>query len=106
MCQECLKNKEILFRYCTLFSCDVVLISGSLGTSNIRISNLDFGRARIGILKRFGITTWAGQRTQQFAGLTLRVSRQSEKAQTVHGCPSLETKCKYSLLIHLLVFLS
>lgn len=100
------KYKEILFRYCTLFSCDVVLISGSLGTSNIRISNLDFGRARIGVLKQLGIRTWAGQRAPQFAGLTLRVSRQSEKAQTVHGCPSLATKCNSSFLINLLVFLS
>jgi hypothetical protein len=102
------KYKEILFRYCTLFSCDVVLISGSLGTSNIRISNLDFGRARIGVLKQFGIRTWAGQRAPQFARLTesLRVSRQSEKAQTVHGCPSLETKCNSSFLINLFVFLS
>ncbi|XP_062156084.1 uncharacterized protein LOC133863938 [Alnus glutinosa] len=70
------------------------MASCSLGTSNIRISNLDFGRARIGVLKQFGIRTWAGQRAPQFARLTesLRVSRQSEKAQTVHGCPSLETK--------------
>ncbi|GMY34173.1 biotin carboxyl carrier protein of acetyl-coa carboxylase [Fagus crenata] len=70
----------------------MVLISGSLGTLNIRISNSDFGRARAGILKQFGVRTWTGQRSPQFAGVTLRVSCQSEKAQSVHCGPLFKSK--------------
>lgn len=64
----------------------------SLGTLNIRISSSDFGRARAGILKQFGVRTWTGQRSPQFAGVTLRVSCQSEKAQSVHSGPSFKSK--------------
>ncbi|KAB1218658.1 Biotin carboxyl carrier protein of acetyl-CoA carboxylase, partial [Morella rubra] len=68
------------------------LISGSLGSANIRLSNLDFGRARAGALKPFGIIPWTRRRTSPFAGLTLRASRQLEKEQTLHWGPPLETK--------------
>ncbi|XP_075664240.1 uncharacterized protein LOC142633872 isoform X1 [Castanea sativa] len=61
----------------------MVLISGSLGALNIRFSSLDLGRARVGILKQYGIKTWTGWRTPQFAGVTLRVSRQLENVQIV-----------------------
>ncbi|XP_065619477.1 uncharacterized protein LOC111983110 [Quercus suber] len=45
------------------------MASCSLGALNIRFSSLDFGRARVGILKHYGIKTWTGRRTPQFAGL-------------------------------------
>jgi hypothetical protein len=99
------KQEEVIFKYCTLVSCDMVLISGSLGTLNIRISSSDFGRARAGILKQFGVRTWTGQRSPQFAGVTLRVSCQSEKAQSVHSGPLFKSKCKFFLLIDLFVYL-
>ncbi|XP_041018586.1 biotin carboxyl carrier protein of acetyl-CoA carboxylase-like [Juglans microcarpa x Juglans regia] len=68
------------------------MASCSLGTSNIRISVVNFNKARAGILKQFGIRTWTGQRTPQFAGVTLQVSQQSKNAQTVYCGPSLEKK--------------
>lgn len=75
--------KKFFFRYCTLVTCDMVLISGSLGALNIRFPSLDFGRARVGILKQYGIKTWTGLRTPQSAGVTLRVSQQLENVQIV-----------------------
>lgn len=68
------------------------MASCSLGSANIRLSNLDFGRARAGALKPFGIIPWTRRRTSPFAGLTLRASRQLEKEQTLHCGPPLETK--------------
>lgn len=75
----------------------IPMASCSLGTSNIKILNLDFSRARVGNLKRYGIRTWTGPRPLQFAGVTLRVSQQLEKTQTVLCGPSSETKSSESV---------
>lgn len=90
--------KKFFFRYCTLVTCDMVLISGSLGALNIRFPSLDFGRVRVGILKQYGIKTWTGWRTPQSAGVTLRVSRQLENVQIV-------TKCRCFLSIELSAYI-
>lgn len=90
--------KKFFFRYCTLVTCDMVLISGSLGALNIRFPSLDFGRARVGILKQYGIKTWTEWRTPHFAGVTLRVSRQLENVQIV-------TKCRCFLSIELSAYI-
>lgn len=90
--------KKFFFRYCTLVTCDMALISGSLGALNIRFSSLGFGRARVGILKQYGIKTWTGRRTPQFAGVTLRVSRQLENVHIV-------TKCRCFLSIDLFAYI-
>ncbi|KAK9282540.1 hypothetical protein L1049_005461 [Liquidambar formosana] len=63
------------------------MASCSLGASNIKVSNLAFGRIRVGILQpRYGIRTWTGQGPLQYAGLL--ISRHPEKALTMCCGPS------------------
>ncbi|KAJ7962887.1 biotin carboxyl carrier protein of acetyl-CoA carboxylase [Quillaja saponaria] len=62
----------------------------SLGTSNIRILNLELGRKRVGVLQLCSIRSWTGRRPRQCPGLV--TSRQSEKLFTVCCSPSIESQ--------------
>ncbi|KAL5575614.1 hypothetical protein UlMin_017313 [Ulmus minor] len=61
----------------------------SLGTIQVKVSNLDCGRRRTGILQLNGLRTWSGKKQLEYAGL--RISRQSVKVLNACTGPSLET---------------
>ncbi|KAH7547370.1 hypothetical protein FEM48_Zijuj01G0302500 [Ziziphus jujuba var. spinosa] len=61
----------------------------NLGTLNIKISNLNFGRRRAGSLQFYNLRTSAGQRPLQYAGCI--ISRSSKRLLSVCRGSSLET---------------
>ncbi|CAN6570584.1 unnamed protein product [Malus baccata var. baccata] len=65
------------------------MASSSLGTLNAKITNLNFGRARVGVLQSYGVRTWTGRKPQLYSCLS--VSRQSsEKVLHERSIPSLK----------------
>ncbi|KAB2623923.1 biotin carboxyl carrier protein of acetyl-CoA carboxylase 1 [Pyrus ussuriensis x Pyrus communis] len=71
------------------------MASSSLGTLNAKITNLNFGKARVGVLKSYGVRSWTGRKPQLYSCLS--ISRQPEKALHVRSIPSLETLSATSL---------
>ncbi|RXH69006.1 hypothetical protein DVH24_031339 [Malus domestica] len=68
----------------------------SLGTLNAKITNLNFGRARVGVLQSYGVRTWTGRKPQLYSCLS--ISRQSsEKVLHEHSIPSLQILSAKSL---------
>lgn len=100
-----MKVKDFLrIRYVIRVVCGMILVvAGSLGTLNAKITNLNFGRARVGILKPYaGLRTWTGQKPQLYSCLS--TTRRSEKVLLVRSGPSLETLCKFFSLMCLFAF--
>ncbi|XP_068336898.1 uncharacterized protein [Pyrus communis] len=71
------------------------MASSSIGTLNAKITNLNFGKARVGVLKSYGVRSWTGRKPQLYSCLS--ISRQPEKALQVRSIPSLETLSATSL---------
>ncbi|XP_021806000.1 uncharacterized protein LOC110750049 [Prunus avium] len=65
------------------------MASCSLGTLNAKITNLNFGRTRVGILQSSGLKPWTGQKPQLYTCLS--ISRRPDKVLRAHSGPSLET---------------
>nr|XP_028964252.1 uncharacterized protein LOC103429343 [Malus domestica] len=73
----------------------IFMASSSLGTLNAKITNLNFGRARVGVVKSYGVRSWTGRKPQLYSCLS--ISRQPEKVLHVRSIPSLETLSATSL---------
>ncbi|XP_048440081.1 biotin carboxyl carrier protein of acetyl-CoA carboxylase isoform X2 [Pyrus x bretschneideri] len=71
------------------------MASSSLGTLNAKITNLNFSRARVGVLQSYGIITWTGRKPQLYSCLS--ISRQSEKVLHARSVRSLEILSAKSL---------
>lgn len=61
----------------------------SLGTINVKVSTLDCGRRRSGILRLNCLRTWTGKKSLDYGGL--RISRRSDKVFKVSTSPSVDT---------------
>lgn len=77
----------------------MIWVAGSLGTLNAKITNLNFGRTRVGILQSSGLKPWTGQKPQLYSCLS--ISRRPDNVLRAHSGPSLETLRKFFLLMYL-----
>ncbi|RXH88493.1 hypothetical protein DVH24_000092 [Malus domestica] len=85
----------LLYDFSYLIISDRIWVAGSLGTLNAKITNLNFGRARVGVVKSYGVRSWTGRKPQLYSCLS--ISRQPEKVLHVRSIPSLETLSATSL---------
>ncbi|KAF7843282.1 Biotin carboxyl carrier protein of acetyl-CoA carboxylase [Senna tora] len=64
------------------------MASCSLGTSNIKVFNLNRGRKRVGILEQYGTRSWTSRKSQRYTSLFM--SQQSVKFLTACSHPTLK----------------
>jgi len=70
----------------------LLIRTGSLGASNMKLSKLDFGRATVvNLQKQSGLIAWKGRGRPQHAGVA--ISHKSREAFRCRGSAS-ETECE------------
>lgn len=85
---ECIELLNFGSFYAAVIS-DNIYAAGNLGTLNIKLSSLNFGRRGAGVLHLYNVRTSIGQRQLQHAGPL--VSRRSKEVLSVCSSSSLET---------------